>query len=233
MIFNAGQRRGESSPTLPPIGQTLESCSWADIDVISKAGKAEEYFLVGDTKSIAIGGVAYTVEIIDFNHDDLSNGGKAGITFGLVNCLNEYGQMNASASNSGSWESSAMRAKLNDTIFTTLPTDLQKVIKSVVKKTSAGSQQSDLVSTHDKLFLFSEVEVFGAVTYSIAGEGVNYARFTTTDARIRKVKTTASSWWERSPRKEYSTHFCYVSNAGKAAVNSANGNSGVAFGFCV
>ena len=221
------------SAALPPVGIALNDCTWEQLSDISAAGSANAYFNVGDTKTVTIGSVTYTVEIIGFNHDTLSNGGKAGITFGLVNCLNDYSQMNASATNSGGWGECELRSKLNNTIFTTMPADLQSVMKSVIKKTSKGSQASTIISTHDKLFLFSEIEVFGTTTHSFAGEGSQYSRFTTASTRIRKVKTTASSWWERSPRKDNNTSFCYVSNSGAAGVNSANGNSGAAFGFCV
>ena len=234
MIFNAGQRRGESGPKLPPVGQTLENYSWADIGAISKAGKAEEYFLVGDQKNIKINGVDYAVEIVGFNHDDLADGsGKAGITFGMVDSLSTYYPMNASNTNVNGWGGSVRRSELQTTVFAQLDADLQKVIKTVNKSTSAGNKSSTINIYADTLFLFSETELFGTTSYSVGSEGKQYAKFTTNASRIKKVNGTARSWWERSPRLSTSTEFCYVSATGTAGTNSASGNAGIAFGFCV
>ncbi|MEG0766205.1 MAG: hypothetical protein RR482_00680, partial [Clostridia bacterium] len=41
-------------PGIPPVGTSLESCSWAQIDRIAAAGKAATYFAVGDSKTVAL-----------------------------------------------------------------------------------------------------------------------------------------------------------------------------------
>lgn len=87
-----------------------------------------------------------------------------------------------------------------------------------------------------KLWLFSEIEIFGATIYSVAGEGSQYPYFATTENRIKKLSNgagAAKSWWERSPHREYSNRFCIVASNGIPSELSASSSSGVRFGFCV
>ena len=87
-----------------------------------------------------------------------------------------------------------------------------------------------------KLFLFSEIEIFGSTTYSKAGEGSQYSYFATAANRIKYLSNGAGSaswWWERSPSGSNSSHFCVVSSNGSASLGSAGSTYGVCFGFCV
>ena len=87
-----------------------------------------------------------------------------------------------------------------------------------------------------KLFLFSEIEIFGSTTYSKAGEGSQYSYFATAANRIKYLANgsgSASWWWERSPYGSYSSYFCGVNGGGDAYINGASYASGVCFGFCV
>jgi hypothetical protein len=78
----------ESGGGLPAVGTSLEDCTWEQISAISAAGKAEEYFKVGDTKSVYLKGTVGTIEldttlyvyILGFNHNSEIEG--EGITFG-------------------------------------------------------------------------------------------------------------------------------------------------------
>ena len=87
-----------------------------------------------------------------------------------------------------------------------------------------------------KLFLFSEIEIFGSTTYSKAGEGSQYSYFATAANRIKYLSNGSGSanwWWGRSPYGSDSANFCYVSGCGSASRNGAFIASGVCFGFCV
>lgn len=77
-------RKGEthSEPVaLPPKGKTLNDYTWEEISLISFAGKAREYFSVGDRKAIAINGTVGTQSInttlyayiIGFDHNGTTN----------------------------------------------------------------------------------------------------------------------------------------------------------------
>lgn len=218
-----------------PVKAALNDMSWADINTICQAGKASEYWSIGDTKNITLStGEEITVRIEDFNHDTLATGGKAPVTFGMVDCLNTTRAMNSSNANSGGWGSSAMRTFMT-TLLGQLPGDLQSVIKSVTKTTSAGNNSSALTTTSDKLWLFSHTEVnFEAnANYSPGGEGSAYPLFVSNSSRVKKVNGSTYSWWLRSPYATYATGFCYVSYSGYAINNYASYTSGVAVGFCL
>ena len=211
----------------------LETDSWDIIDSISKSGNAASIWSVGDKKTINIGGTNYQFQIIGFNHDTKTEGGTAGITFQMVNCMNDTAKMNSSNTNSGGWTSCAMRTSVLNSIFFSLPADLQKVIKAVNKLTSAGNKSATIDTTSDKLFLLSEVEIFGSTTYSKPGEGSQYAYYKAGNSRVKKVNGSNSSWWERSPFGNDSLTFCSVRNNGNAGTIDAGNSYGVSFGFCV
>lgn len=87
-----------------------------------------------------------------------------------------------------------------------------------------------------KLFLFSEIEIFGLTTYSKAGEGSQYSYFATAANRIKYLSIGSGSadwWWERSPIGSGSNFFCSVNSGGNAYDYFASLAGGVCFGFCV
>ena len=222
------------SVSLPSVGTPLNDCTWAQIDYISENGLVSDYFNIGDTKNVTIGSATYVVEIVGFSHDDKADGsGKAGLTFGLKDCLNTAYQMNSSNTNAGGWGSCALRATLRGDIWNQLPSDLRGVIKEVTKKASAGNSSSTISSYTDTLFLFAEKEIFGSTQHSVNGEGTQYARFTTSNTRIKKLNGSATNWWLRSPYSGGTSRFCFVRSDGTADGNYASVSFGAAFGFCV
>lgn len=243
----SGETTDPVSVTITTSGQTysveclffnsvLSKNTWAQIAKASAAGKASQLWSVGDTKDITVGSETLTLVIMGFSHDDLASGGKAGITFGMKNLMATTRRMNASNTNSGGFTGSEMYSWLQNTLLPTLPSDLRAVLKSVNKKTSAGSQSSTINTNSMKLFLFSEIEIFGSTTYSKAGEGSQYSYFTTAANRIKYLSNGAGSadWWcERSPYGSNSNYFCYVNSSGGANYGNAGSTYGVCFGFCV
>lgn len=214
---------------------TFSSATYKIIHLLGKLDVANEYFAVGDTKSVSIGGTSYKLAVYDFKHDDLADGtGKAKMTIGLLNCLSATNQMNASDTNVGGYSSSKMHSYL-ETVYEQLPDDLKAVIKPVKKKTSAGNNTSTIVTSTEKIFLFSEVEVFGSTSYSYSGEGSQYSIFTNSSSRIKKQGDSGSAiyWWERSPRSGGTTAFCSVNSSGSANIDGASYMNGVCFGFCI
>lgn len=219
------------------VGATLEATSWDNIAAVSKFGQAPNYWKVGDKKNITVNGVTYAAQIIGFDHDTLTtaDGGrtKAGITFQLVDCLNTTYSMNGSNTNVNGWRGSTMRTSTMATLLNQLSSDLKSVLKFVNKVTSKGNNSSGLETTSDKLFLLSEIEVFGATQYSYAGEGKQYEYYTAGNSTIKKVNGSANHWWERSPGSGGTGSFCYVYYGGAANSYSASYSYGVSFGFCV
>ena len=219
----------------------LADCSWGQIKAISESGNAAAAFKVGDEKTITLStGEEVTLVILGFNHDDVTSGGKAGITFGMKNLLATKYPMNSSSDNTGGWDKSVMRTSTMATLLGQLPADLQAAIKAVNKKASAGAQSTSITTSSDKLFLLAEIEVFGSKSYSVTGEGTQYAYYrdiaNTASARIKKLSNgsgSANNWWLRSPYVSNSTYFCGVNTSGIADNYNASNSNGVAFGFCV
>lgn len=125
-----------------------------------------------------------------------------------------------------------MRSTHLPAILALMPTEIQNGIREVNKLTSAGSQSATINTTADKLFLLSEVEIFGSTTYSEAGEGTQYDYYKAGNSKVKKRNGSAAIWWERSPNAGYSTRFCYVDSNGSAGLSGASTARGVAFGFC-
>lgn len=224
-------------PGFPLVGTSLAACTWEQINRIGAAGKQSDYFAIGDEKPITLStSEVITLQIIGFNHDNLSVGtsGKAPITFGFKNCMNTAQQMNPTDTNVGGYSGCALYTKINNAIYGSLPADLRAVMKNVSKLTSAGNQSETIVTTQEKLFMLSEVEIFGSIAYSKYGEGTQYAFFTNGSARVKTTAGAASYWWVRSPNGSSAADFCAVSSSG--AVSGNNGASyptGVALGLCV
>ena len=220
------------------VGATLEATSWDNIAAVSKFGQAPNYWKVGDKKNITVNGVTYAAQIIGFDHDTLTTADgsrtKAGITFQLVDCLNTTYSMNGSNTNSGGWNGSTMRTSTMATLLNQLPAALKNVLKSVNKRSgTGGGSTSGTQTTHDKLFLLSEVEIFGTTTYSVPGEGTRYAYYKAGNSKVKKVNGSANNWCERSPGSGNTGGFCYVNGNGNAIHDGASGSNGVSFGFCV
>lgn len=210
----------------------LEAASWGVISVVAEAGNAASVWSVGATKTIKLNGVSYTAQIIGFNHDTKTAGGKAGITFQLVDCLNTTYQMNSTDTNVGGWKSSAMRSRMSE-FLGQLDEDLQSVIKPVNKQTSVGNSTSTIETVSDKLFLLSEVEIFGSTRGSFAGEGSQYDWYRAGNTTVKKVNGSEYRWWERSPKSGNTNGFCFVGTFNNASDYAANKSYGVSFGFCV
>ena len=183
------------------VGDTLNDTTWDNIAIVSKLGKAQDYWKVGDTKTVAVNGVNYQFQIIGFDHDTLTTADgsrtKAGITFQLVDCLNTTYSMNGSNTNSGGWNGSTMRTSTMATLLNQLPTALKNVLKSVNKLSgTGGGSTSGTQTTHDKLFLLSEVEIFGTTIYSVPGEGTQYAYYKAGNSKVKRsmvLRTTGGS----------------------------------------
>lgn len=220
------------------VGDTLNDTTWDNIAIVSKLGKAQDYWKVGDTKTVAVNGVNYQFQIIGFDHDTLTTKDgtrtKAGITFQMVDCLNTTYSMNGSNTNSGGWNGSTMRTSTMATLLNQLPAALKNVLKSVNKLSgTGGGSTSGTQTTHDKLFLLSEVEIFGTTTYSVPGEGTQYAYYKAGNSKVKKVNGSANGWWERSPYSGNTNGFCNVASSGNADRSGASSSYGVSFGFCV
>ena len=218
--------------TLNFLNDNFADNDWTSIIAACHSGSVPSTWVVGNSKTMTINGASYQVDIIGKNHDTYTAGGKAPLTFQLHDCYADKKAMNSSNTNSGGWTSCAMRSTHLPAILALMPTEVQNGIREVDKLTSAGSQSSTINTTADKLFLLSEVEIFGSTTNSAAGEGTQYDYYKAGNSKVKKRNGSAEYWWERSPDASDSTYFCMVYRNGRASYDDANFADGVAFGFC-
>lgn len=222
---------------------TFADSDWATIAELSENGQAQSVFYVGDEKTIELTtGEEITLVILGFNHDDLTSGGKAGITIGMKNLLATHYMMNSSYTNVGGWDESKMRTETMQTLLAQLPSDLQAVIKSVNKKATAGNKSTTIKTSSDKLWLFSEVEIDGTTESGYASEGKQYEYWKTvkdgTVAADRRKRLSngggrAWGWWLRSPYLMLNNGFWSIGEGGSVTSSAAINSEGVSFCFCV
>ena len=218
--------------TVSFLDDTFANNDWSAIIAACQSGSVPSTWVVGNSKTMTINGTSYQIDIIGKNHDTYTAGGTAPLTFQLHDCYGTKYQMNSSNTNSGGWTSCAMRSTHLPAILALMPSEVQAGIKEVNKLTSAGSQSSTINTTADKLFLLSEIEIFGSTTYSKSGEGSQYAYYSAGNSKVKNFSGSANGWWERSPFGSSSTYFCRVTGGGYANGNVASSSYGVAFGFC-
>ena len=218
--------------TVSFLKDTFADNDWSAIIAACQSGSVPDTWVVGNSKTMTINGTSYQVDIIGKSHDTYTSGGTAPLTFQLHDCYATTFAMNSSNTNAGGWTSCAMRSTHLPAILALMPSEVQSAIREVNKLTSAGSQSSTINTTADKLFLLSEIEIFGSTSYSKSGEGTQYAYYKAGNSKIKNRSGSANSWWERSPYGSGSTYFCRVYSSGNATYDGASYGRGVAFGFC-
>ena len=206
--------------------------TWDQIIAVCQKKIVPPTWKVGDQKAMTIGGTDYLIDIIGINHDTYTAGGTAPLTFQLHDCYGETKKMNRSDTNSGGWMSCAMRSMHLPAILALMPTEVKNSIREVNKLTSAGNQSATINTTADKLFLLSEVEIFGSTSYSAAGEGTQYDYYKAGNSKVKKWNGSGFVWWERSPYASGSDRFCGVNRNGYANNFPSSADNGVAFAFC-
>ena len=172
--------------------------------------------------------------IVGINHDDLADGsGKAGLTFEAINAV-LGARLNPTDTNTGGWEKSELRGRLNSgDLWTLLPAEFQSKVKSVTKMTDnkGGGSAGTPTATTDKVFLLSATEVWG----DMQSDGVQYEYYKSKDVAMMNWPgaSLGTSRWTRSVSPRYSTSFCYGLYSGYFASNDATNTYGAfpAFSF--
>ena len=218
--------------TVSFLDNTFANNDWSAIIAACQSGSVPSTWAVGNSKTMTINGTSYQIDIIGKNHDTYTAGGTAPLTFQMHDCYADTKRMNSSNTNSGGYDSTEMHTTTLPAILALMPSEVQAGIKQVNKLASAGSQSATIETIACKLFLLSEIEIFGSTTYSKAGEGSQYAYYSAGNSKVKNRSGSANYWWERSPSGSDSTTFCRVGSSGSANYSSASLSRGVAFGFC-
>ena len=213
----------------------LRNNTWVEIDQACTLGVAPSLWEIGDTKSVtyqyfAMGG-SRTIDaaILDFNHDDLSDGsGKAIITFGM---REEVYKCNLST---GTYETSQLRdicQRLYELYLT--EEGLKPIIKSIIKKSSrlnkVGTRfdqtPKDVTTTNDYLWALSMSELGFNITTTHEGNddysGAEYVSLN--EGTLYPFYSTSS---RRYVGDEYATRTSYTSESNGSFVIGASSNDG-------
>lgn len=207
--------------------------TWADIVATCQEGNVPSSWKIGDQKTMTIDGTKYVIDIIGKNHDDYADGsGKAPLTFQMHGYYKYVKGMYSGASNTCGWTNSSIRNSELPTILKAMPSEVKSAVREVNKLTSQGNQSSVITTTVDKLFLLSEIEVFGITVLSASGEGSQYAYYAEGGSPDKAQGTTVSDWWLRSPMLGSGAQFCSVKEDGTLGSHTANTAEGISFAFC-
>lgn len=220
---------GGNLTELPEPDPILANNSWKMIIDTANKGKGQDYWNIGDKINIQVGDELLEFAIMDFNHDDKSDGtGKANITFGMTGLMaDEYG-MDSANTTQGSFIHSDMYTYLHDTVLPSIPNEVRKAIKSVSKRTSVGNKSTEIQVDSMPIWLFSAAEVGLSGSYVSSDEGTAYPYYTS-DTRQKGN----NDWWLRSPNTNYTSYYCIVARNGGIYYHMTSLTDGVSFGFCI
>lgn len=221
---------GTQSMSLFSVDPVFANNSWAGVVTACRRGTVPSTWVVGDSMPMTIGGTDYQVDIIGKSHDDYYDGsGKAPLTFQLHDCYGTGYGMNDTETVVGGWKSSKMRTEYLPSILALMPQSVKNGIREVNKKSAAT--ESSIVTSADKLFLLSEIEIFGSRVVSAAGEGEKYSYYTTAN-RVKTKNGTATIWWQRSQNFAGAGGFGFVGQQGGTNGGDITNLYGVSFAFC-
>ena len=155
--FNAVER-----DTLGKEIPAFQKDSWSTIAANVKSGNTDKYN-VGDTKEVDLGDLGtHTVRLANKSACTTETSETA------CNFVVEFAdiitnqQFNSTNTNKGGWRDSEIRTYINDTIYKSLPSELQNVITSTKVISGHGYTSGETnFETQDKLYLLSGHEVNG------------------------------------------------------------------------
>lgn len=229
--------------------------TWEKIIEAAAAGRASELWQVGSTKPYTIGDETYTARIIGFDHDALDatdarygdasyNGGKnkAAITLEMVECTSTSYQIHTSNDQKVGWSACALRNNTLPAIKTTIQSEIQNAIRTVVKKRaeSPSADYGKYSETPDTLFILSLVEYNrkSSAHASWADEGTTYAYYEAGNAITKKKRgeSSNSAYWTASSKHyvDSSYYYLFIDTDGKTSTQDYMKNKKpIAIAFCL
>lgn len=217
---------------MPEVGKTAEEYTWAEIKAISEAGKGDEYFNLGDTKSFTTtDGIEVMMEIVAFNADTKADGtGTAGITWVSKSIVARH-FINLDVTKAGGGKECEMRTWLQNDFYNTIPENITNIIESVDKTYWDYETETTLVYI-DNVWIPSYRELLGSSTYE--DSGATYSSYYSQFPSYKKYHNGKESyWWMRSARRDDLRGFNQISNMGYiSSVYTKSSSIGVVPGFC-
>ena len=228
LTFNAIER--DTTGTNIPDPVSFSEDTWETIAANVKSGNTEVYN-VGDTKVVDLGTLG-THTVCISNKSECTNGETSETACGFVvefaDIITEQ-PFNSTNTNVGGWKDSELRTYINNTIYKSLPSDLQNVITTTKVISSHGSTSGETnFETQDKLYLLSAREVWeDGTSNQLSANDTAYSNTKQLDYYKNKGVTTPNyagarkqynggnlAWWLRSASSDNTNYFLRVGNIG-------------------
>ncbi len=239
LTFNAVERDtiGEEIPA-------FQKDSWSTIAANVKSGNTSKYN-VGDTKEVNLGTFGtHTVRIANMSECTTETSETAcGFVVEFADIITNQ-KFNSTNTNVGGWKDSEMRTYVNETIYESLPSDLQNVISVTKVISSHGSTSGETnFETQDKLYLLSAHEVWeDGTSNQISTNDTSYNNTKQLDYYKNQGVTTSSYagakkqganswWWIRSAYSGSTNTFLRVNSNGSWFDSYASSSYGVSPAF--
>ena len=235
--FNAVERDNLGSNVPEPV--TFSEDSWETIAANVKSGNTDKYN-VGDTKEVDLGTLGtHTVRVANKSECTTETSETAcGFVVEFADVITSQ-SFNSTLTNVGGWRDSKLRTYINDTIYKSLPSDLQNVITSTKVISSHGKTSGETnFETQDKLYLLSTKEVYGKADDTVDTETKQLDYYknqgVTIDRHTRAIKQYNGrnvEWWLRSADSSSTSIFLNVYTDGGGVYTGANSSNWVSPAF--
>ena len=220
--------------------------SWSTISANVKSGNTSKYN-VGDTREVDLGDLGtHIVRIANKSECTTKTSETAcGFVVEFANIITTQ-KFNSTDTNVGGWRDSKIRTYINDTIYKSLPSDLQNVITTTKVISGHGSTSGETnFDTQDKLYLLSSEEIYKDFSSSpnaqydtskgtskqldyYKKQGVTTSSYA---GAIKQYNGSNKYWWLRSAISRYANRFLTVANYGGWAYTDAATSYGVSPAF--
>lgn len=187
----------------------LSNNTWEKISAVARAGKASQFWNVGDTKPITVAGSTYNAQIMDFDMYDVSDPvsygrEKAGIVFQFVECIPETKTFNEAQS------------YVQNTVNLNLEC---KDLVPIINYPALASYNANSATIYQgKGINPTGTEIFTKTTYEKIAVGTQYAFYAAGNSKVKHTVSSslAVNWWTRS-RGNSSDRNVYVHTSGTAS----------------
>ena len=239
LTLNAVERDtlGEIQP------KSFATDSWDTIRRAVKSGNTDKYN-VGDTKEVDLGSFGtHIVRIANKSECTTETSETAcGFVVEFADVITEQ-TFNSTETNVGGWRDSEVRTYINDTIYKSLPSDLQNVITTTKVISGHGKTSGETnFETQDKLYLLSGHEVYEDGTsrkmsekdtsYNTTKQLDYYKNLgVTTSSYAGAIKQYNGSWWLRSAETNTTSFILIVNYDGCGTDGYAHWLGGVSPAF--
>ena len=236
--FNAVERDalGENIPA--PV--SFASDSWKTIQKAVQTGNTNNYN-VGDTKEVDLESFGtHIVRISNMSACESETSETAcGFVVEFADVITKQ-QFNSTNTNIGGWKDSKLRTYVNETVFSTLPSELQNVITTTKVISSHGSTSGETnFETQDKLYLLNSQEIWGSNDYDTSvgvSRQLDYYKNlgVTMENNSKATKQYLESnvhWWLRSSYIKNADYFLIVGSDGLWHGDNASSQDGVSPAF--